>query len=312
MNQRVDSTLADEIDAEVKKLASDPNPMSRYQMANLMSYTLNELQTQKPDLLDKIADVKRCGFGMKPAFTVPMGEVQAYIQAKGSTTARSIVGSRNFMLDTVEVSARPVINLIELQTGVVKMSDLIKQAHEKMEAAHYQLVQKVISESVTSWKTPFYGNGTGIVKATLDEMITFWRRTGNVALLGDIEMVSQLSELTGFKASAENMQFNNEIIKEYNDKGFVGKYMGCDVLSMVNPYMNESDTTPVFDTNKLYILPAAASTDMRPLKVLFEGGVHSTDMMNIDNGCYEVCLRQNIGAGMAYGNRQYMSVYESI
>lgn len=312
MNERVDSKLAEDIDAEVKKLASDPNPMSRYQMANLMSYTINELQVQKPNLLDKIADVKRCGVGMKPAFTVPLGEVHAYIQAKGSTTARSIVGSRNFMLDTVEVSARPVINLVELQTGVVKMSDLIKQAHEKMEAAHYQLVQKVISDSVTSWKTPFYGAGSGIVKATLDEMITFWRRTGNVALLGDYEMISQLSELTGFKAAAEHMQYNNEIIKEQNDKGYIGKYNGCDVISMINPYLNESDTTPVFDTNKLYILPAVANVDMRPLKVLHEGGVHSTDMMNIDNGCYEVCLRQNIGAGMAFGNRQYLSVYESI
>ena len=312
MNERVDSTLAGELDAEVKKLVSDPNPMARYQLANLVSYTINELQVQKPNLLDKIADVKRCGFGMKPSFTMPIGEVHAYIQAKGATTARSIVGSRNFMLDTVEVSARPVINLVELQTGVVKMSDLVKQAHEKMEAAHFQLAQKVINDSVASWKTPFYGAGSGIVKSTLDEMITFWRRTGNVALLGDIEMISQLSELTGFKASAETQQFNNEIIKEYNDKGYIGKYMGCDVLSMVNPYLNESDVTPVFDTNKLYVLPAAASTDQRPLKMLFEGNVHSTDMMNIDNGCYEVCLRQNVGAGMAFGNRQYLSVYESI
>lgn len=312
MNQRVDSTLADEIDAEVKKLASDPSPANRYQMANLMSYTINELQVQKPNLLERIADVKRSAPGVKPAFKVGLGEVHAYIQAKGATTARSIVGSRNFMLDTVEVSARPVVNMIELATGSVKMSDLIKEAHEKMEAAHFQLVQKVISDSVSKWQTPFYGNGTGIVKATIDEMINFWRRTGNVALLGDIEMVAQLSELTGFKASAETQQFNNELIKEFNDKGYIGKYMGCDVLSMTNPYLNETDVTPVFDTNKLYILPAAASVDMRPLKVLFEGNVMSNDLMNIDNGCYEVCLRQHVGAGMAYGNRQYMSVYESI
>lgn len=312
MNQRVDSTLADEIDAEVKKLASDPSPANRYQMANLMSYTINELQIQKPNLLDKIADVKRSAAGVKPAFKVNLGEVHAYVQAKGATTARSIVGSRNFMLDTVEVSARPVVNMVELANGSVKMSDLIREAHEKMEAAHYHLVQKVISDSVTTWKTPFYGNGTGIVKATLDEMINFWRRTGNVALLGDIEMAAQLSELTGFKASAETQQFNNELIKEFNDKGYIGKYMGCDVLAMTNPYLNETDTTPVFDTNKLYILPAAASVDMRPLKVLFEGNVMSNDLMNIDNGCYEVCLRQWVGAGMAFGNRQYMSVYESI
>lgn len=312
MGERVDSTLAEEVDNEVKKLASDPSPANRYLMANIMSYGVNELQKKETNLLDRIADVKRSAYGVKPAFRVNLGEVRAYIQAKGATTARSIVGSRNMMLDTVEVSARPVVNLVELQNGSVKMSELIREAHEKMEAAHYQLVQKVIADSIGTWQTPFYGNGTGIVKATLDEMINFWRRTGNVALLGDIEMISQLSDLTGFKASVEAQQFNNELIKEHNDKGFIGKYNGCDVLAMTNPYMNESDTKPVFDTNKLFILPAAASVDMRPLKVLFEGGVTSHDWMNIDNGCYEVCLRELVGAGMAYGKRQYMSVYESI
>ena len=80
-------------------------------------------------------------------------------------------------------------------------------------------------------------------------------------------------------------------------------------MALTNPYADESATTPVFDTDKMYILPSAASADMRPLKILYEGDVQQTDMLNIDNGCYEVCLRQFVGAAMAHGRRPYMSVY---
>lgn len=311
MSQSVDATQAAEIDKIVMELASDPNPMNRYQLAQILAFGVNELQKQDTNLLQVAADVKRSSIGQKVGFRVNLNDVRAYVQAKGSTTARSIIANKQIVLDTVEVSARPVMNLIELAKGEVKMSDLIREAHERMQSAHYGLIQKVINDSVTEWKTPFYGTGSGLVKTTLDTMLNFWKRTGKVAILGDIEVLSQLSELTGFAAATGEKAFSDQLIGEHNDNGYLGKYNGANVVSLTNPYESESALTPVFDTNKLYMLPAAADASMRPLKVVYEGDVQQTEMLNIDNGCMEVCLRQFVGAGMVHGQRPYMSVYEA-
>lgn len=283
--------------------------MNRYQMAQLMAYGVGEMQKLETNMLTSVADVKRAAIGQKVGFRISLNDVKAYVQAKGSTTARSIVANKQILLDTVEVSARPVMNLIELAQSQIKMSDLIREANDRMLTAQYDLIQRVINDSVTKWATPYYGTGSGVVKTTIDPMLNFWKRTGRVVILGDIEILGKLSELTGFTASTETKQFADELIVEHNANGFLGTYNGAQVVALTNPYADESATTPVFDTDKMYILPSAASADMRPLKILYEGDVQQTDMLNIDNGCYEVCLRQFVGAAMAHGRRPYMSVY---
>ena len=283
--------------------------MNRYQMAQLMSYGVGEMLKLETNMLTTVADVKRCAVGQKVGFRIGLNDVKAYVQAKGSTTARNIVANKQILLDTVEISARPVMNLIELATKQVQMSDLIREAKDRMLAAQYSIVQRVINDGVQNWATPYYGTGTGVVKATLDPMINFWKRIGRVVVMGDIEILGKISELTGFTASTTTKEFSDELINEHNTNGFLGVYNGAQIVALTNPYPDEATTTPVFDTDKLYILPAAASADMRPLKVLLEGDVMQTDALNIDNGCMEVCLRQFVGAGMAHGQRPYMSVY---
>ena len=58
--------------------------------------------------------------------------IRAYIQAKGATTARSKIAEKALTVDTVSVSARPVINFVELRNGM-QMSTLIRDASYQME-----------------------------------------------------------------------------------------------------------------------------------------------------------------------------------
>ena len=90
--------------------------------------------------------------------------------------------------------------------------------------------------------------------------------------------------------------------------GVIGVYYGAKVVNLVNPYMGDN-VTPLINTKRLYILPAAASMDMRPLKVVFEGDVQSTESTNIDDLAYEVRLDQFFGAGIVLGKTPTMSVY---
>ena len=162
--------------------------------------------------------------------------------------------------------------------------------------------------AAANWSTPFYGTGGGVVKAVLNPMIQHWMRTGAVSLLGDIAIISKLAEQTGFTASTTTQQYSPSIIDEYVRSGVIGTYYGAKVINLVNPYLADN-VTPQIDTKKLYILPTAAAADMRPLKVVFEGDVQSTESTNIDDLAYEVRLDQYFGAGIVIGKTPCMSVY---
>ena len=193
------------------------------------------------------------------------------------------------------------------------MADLINDAAYQMELAYYGYIQKVLNDAAQPWAAPYYGTGTGIVKGTLDPMIRHWMRVSGgqaPSILGDIDMVSQLADLTGFTASTTSKQFADAIMLEQNNTGMIGTYLGAKTVNMVNPLIDGTDT-PVLDTNKLFILPGGVSADMRPLKVVFEGDVVSQDAENIDDKTYEVRLDQYFGAGIVKGDRPYLSVYEA-
>ena len=308
----VDSSIAERTNDLIKDQASDPNPHNRYQIAQLVGFAVNEINKPKANWLENVGDVKRVGYGEKAQFKVKQEGIRAFIQAKGSTTARSKVANKTMSLDTVSVSARPVINLVELRTGQAQMSDLIVDAAYQMELAQYGYIQKVLNDAAKNWSAPYYGSGSGIVKATLDPMIRHWMRmSGGAApiILGDINMVSKVADLTGFTASTSAKQFADDIMLEQNAAGFIGVYNGCKVVNLVNPLIDGTDN-PVFDTNKLFLLPGNVDASMRPLKVVFEGDVQSQEETNIDDKTFEVRLDQDFGAAVVYGDRPYVSVYE--
>lgn len=273
-----------------------------------MGYTVNEMIKPQTDWLTHVADVKRVGYGEKAAFRTKLEGVTAFIQAKGATPARSKIAHKQVTLDTIAVSARPVINVYELRTGRVQMADLIRDASYEMHVKQIQYIQQVLNAAATNWESPFHATGSGIVKTALNPQIQHWMRTGAVTVLGDIAIISKLADQTGFTAATSTQQFAPSIIEEVIRTGVVGVYYGAKVVNLVNPYLSDN-VTPIIDTKRLYILPSAASVDMRPLKVLYEGDVQSTESTNIDDLAYEVRLDQWFGAGVVTGKTPAMSVY---
>ena len=189
------------------------------------------------------------------------------------------------------------------------MADLIRDASYEMNVKEIQYIQSVLHSAADNWSTPFYGAGTGIVKSVLNPMIQHWMRTGSVTLLGDVAVISKLAEQTGFTAATATQQYSPSVIEEVMRTGLIGTYYGAKVVTLVNPFLNDN-ITPLIDTRRLYILPSTASSDMRPLKVVYEGSVQSVESTNIDDLAYEIRLDQWFGAGIVTGKTPTMSVYE--
>lgn len=307
-NERVESDKVEEAAQIINVLAQDLNPQNAHEIAQIVAYTVDELQSKSLDFLGLVADTKNIAYGDKAAFKVRTGGIKAYIQAKGATTARSYVADSQILVDTKEISARPAINIVDLRAGRVNMADLIRQANAAMTNKKLVLIESVLHDAIDNFGSPFYGTGTGIVKATLDAQLNYFRRLGPVTILGDNAAVAQLAPLTGMAINANSTQFSGNMIDENNNNGFIGKYSACDVVAMTNAY-EEGATTPILATDWLYILPGGVSADMRNLKVVNEGPVNALPSQNIDDMVYEVRLDQWFGAAFVVGQKPNIGAY---
>ena len=310
-HERIDSKVREDADKLIKDLASDPNPNNKYQISQLVKFAVNDIVKRDTNWLDMIADTKRVGFGDKAEFDVKLPGVRAFIQAKGATTPRTKDSRKGFTMETISISARPFINIVELQNGLANAADLINSASYQMEVGINKHVQDVLLAAAVNWSAPYYGTGsTGVVKATIDPMIIHWiRTTGGAAILGDIAELNKLGPLTGWTSTTNTQQYADQLIVEQNANVFLGTYLGAKAIALTNPFMEDGTDNVVFDAKKLYILPTGVDASMRPLKVVFEGDVFSTEATNINDLSWEIRLDQYFNAGIAYGDRPYMGVY---
>lgn len=309
-NERLDSNVVAEASAICDELVKDLNPTNRHMIAQTVAYTVDNLQQKSLDFLNQVADVKNIAYGDKAVFRFRTGGIHAFIQAKGgSTTARSYVSDRQVTLDTVEISARPAINIYDLRTGKVNMADLIREANAEMTNAKLLKVEQVLHDAIDDYASPFYATGTGIVKATLDSQLVYFDGLGPVTILGDRSAVAQLNAITGFTGNAGTVVQSDDMMNEMNANGFIGRYNGRAVVAMQNGYL-EGTTTPVLNRNWLYILPGGLSADQRNLKVLNEGPVNAFESQNIDDLVYEIRLDQTFGAGFVSGKLPTIGAYK--
>ena len=283
-NERVDYDKIEEANQIVAELTQDLTPQNCHQIGQIVAFTVEELQNKSLDFLGNIADIKNISYGEKAAFKVKTGGIKAYIQAKGSTTARSYVADSQILVETKEISARPAINIVDLRANRVTAAELIREANEVMTNKKLKVVEKVLHDPISTFGSPFYAASTGgLNQATLDAQLLHFRRLGPVTILGDMAAVSQLSPFTGMAVNATpTMQYSGAMLDEHNNNGFIGNYNGCSVVGMTNAY-EEDGVTPVLATDWLYIIPGGASAETRNLKLVNEGGVNSVASQNIDD-----------------------------
>ena len=280
-NERVDSDKIEEANQIVSEMLEDPSKL--HLVGQTVAYTVENLQEKSLDFLGNVADVKNISYGEKAAFKVRQGGIKAVIQAKGATAPRSYVADSQILVETKEIAARPAINIIDLRTGRVQMSDLIRESNEAITEKKLKMAQQVLHAGIATYGSPFYAKSVGSLnQAALDAQLQHFRRFGPVSILGDMAIVSQLAAFTGMAVNPTSMQYSGSLIDERNNNGFIGNYNGCAVIGMTNAY-EEDGITPILNPDWLYILPGGQTAEARNLKLVNEGGVNSMSSQNIDD-----------------------------
>lgn len=309
--ERVDSDKIEQADSIVSELLTDLSPQNAHKIAQIVAFTVEELQQHALDFLSNIADEKNVGYGEKAAFDVRTDGIKAYVQAKGATTARSYIVDRQFLVGTKEISARPAINIVDLKANKFNIADLIRDANEKITEKKIEIVQNVLHAGITPTGSPYYAKSTGSFNpALLDSQVMYFRRLGPVTLLGDIAAVGQLDASAGMTVNATpTWQYSGNMLDQHNSNGFIGKWHGADVVGMTNAY-KEDGVTPVLQTNWIYIIPGGQNVAMRNLKIVNEGGINAMASQNIDDRVYETLLYTWFGAAFVVGKKPTSGAHE--
>ncbi|MEQ6355248.1 hypothetical protein ABNX05_11520 [Lysinibacillus sp. M3] len=289
----------------IKELASNPSPDNRYEIAQIMSYVIDEGLRQRLNYFEALADVKNTGLGEKAQFKVNVNGLKAMFQAKSASTERSKVSSKFVSLDTEEVSVRPVVNFYDLATGKVDLIKIAEQAVIEMEMAIVKRIQDSIYAAFSAMTTPNYAPGSGIVKGTFDPILHAMNRVGGSAsIVGDVEALSKFTAIAGF-----NSNVPDALAVEHNQNGMIGSYLGGKLMKLNNPFVPNSLTETELRKDLIYVIPSGDAS-LRPVKVHFEGGVQTTDApVNINSKEVEFRFDQYVGVG-AVGVRKLLGVYE--
>jgi len=301
-DKKSDPAYKDAID-QIRELASRPTADNRFEIAQIISYAVDTSLNQRVEYLDLIADVKRTEYGIKAEFEIEIDELKAFIQAKGSTTERSKVGKKFATLSTQEVSVRPFVNFHDLAAGKVDIAQLIRRSTDKLENAIVKKVQNVLYAGFSGLSSPNYASGAGVVKANFDPIVMAMSRVGKPAIIGDAVILAKLTANAGF-----NSYVPDQLAVEHNQNGFIGTYIGGNVVKLNNPFEAGSLVNTVLRQDLIYVVPAG-SAEIRPLKVHFEGDVQFMEATNIDDKSYEIRLDKYIGVGLV-GDVKYLGVYE--
>lgn len=289
----------------IKELASNPNPNNTYEIAQILSYVINDGFSRRVEYLEQIADVKRTGIGEKAQFKIEIENLKAMFQAKGATTERSRVSSKYVSLDTDEVSIRPVVDFYELQSGKVDFSKIAQDAIVELELAIVKRIQNTVYDAFSAMSTPNYAQGAGVTKGSFDPILYAMSRVaGSTAVMGDIEALSKITSLAGF-----NNRVPDALAIEHNQNGMLGTYLGANLMKLNNPFAANSLTQTELNKGLIYVLPTG-DVNLRPVKVHFEGGVQAIGApINIDSKQMEMRFDQYVGVATV-GVRKLMGIYE--
>lgn len=303
--QNVEANELKDANEYIKELTSNPNPNNCYEIAQILSYVINDGLVNRVNYIEQIADVKHTGIGEKAQFRIDIDDLKAVFQAKSATTVRSKVSTKYFTMDTDEVSVRPVVNFYDIQTGKVNFNSIAQKAVDRLELAIVKRIQDAVYAAFSTMNTPNYAKGSGVATTAFDPILNAMLRVGgSAAIIGDIEALSKFTALTGF-----NDKVPDQYIIEHNQNGMIGTYKGGRLVKLNNPFQTNSLTETELRKDLIYVLPTGAE-ELRPVKVQFEGGVQSIGApVNINSKELEMRFDQYVGVA-AIGVRKLMGVYE--
>jgi hypothetical protein len=230
------------------------------------------------------------------------------IQAANGDVAFPVWRTERYSVATETISGGYAMDYRRLQMGDMEWEGAgLEQVRTDIRNKAQTYVLKKVFDSVKGAKgVKFYSEGSGIVKAELDRIITCVRRFGNVTLTGDYSMVSQLNGVAGYEGSNPSWTgVSQKTMDEIRKTGLLGVYNGAAVVEIRNafdetrPLPSNDGFETLFPQGCMFVLPSGAQTS--PIRSWTRGGLMSVSGTDVKTGRHLTRFDLEIAADVERG-----------
>jgi hypothetical protein len=309
-----------EIDAKSPELAEARETMkdlaSRYvdtkdkgirtEMGEILTTVVNQTFQQKTNYVDLFADTARTGINVKQNFEYIQDGTFAEFTAKGVAGERGTISKVYDTIKTKHLTTRPYIQWLDLKSGRINFDDIVVKSTEKLETKMVQDIEATMYNAFSTFASPNYETGSGIIQTLLKGQIDAFSRAsnGSVSLIGDVTALNGIDSISGWSS-----KLPESLALEYNRDRFIGVFHGANVVQLPNPFVAGSLTNTVLRTDLLYIVPSG-DANSKPLKVQFEGDIYFREKEDFETGDYEMMMGMIYGAKVLSIGPVYMGMYK--
>lgn len=282
---------------------SELNAMRRYIIEPLLLDEINLLgifgNYQALAFGDSIERETSVLAGEKSRIQAPNGDVTFPTWMRDTYAVPSVTISGGYAVDYRAISLG---DMAKENTGMEQVRTDIRN-----NAALY-VVKKVYSAIKAATGVKYFAEEAGIVKTSLDRIVTAVRRFGPTSILGSYAVVSQLNGFAGWSDSTNTYHgIADAAMEEIRRDGMLASYNGSFVREIPSPF-NLSKTTTVsgnktFETlmpdGLMLVLPTGGNS---PVMTWSRGGLTSLTGNDISTGRVMTRFDLEIAADVAKGH----------
>lgn len=235
-------------------------------------------EVQQVNVGEKIVFKQRTGVNRGKRFVTVAGEYGTY--------RTFIVDSRDITMSPRVYAGAAILELGDFLAGRVDMAELMDIIIEGLSDSIYKEVQGALKAAINAEDRPAANKATaaGFDAAQFDKLINTVSAYGDsVSIYCTRAFASTLCNMPGWAATAHPMTALSDY-DEVKNKGYVGRYKGCDVVLLSQSFADEANSINVVDEQYAYIIPAGKE---KPVKIGIEGGT-LIDEQRLQDGSIEI------------------------
>ena len=220
---------------------------------------------------------------------------------------------RTFNLDSKDITMNPrvyagaaILELGDFLCGRVDMAELMDIILEGLSDSIYNEVQNALVATFNDDEMPANNKGeaAGFDATVMDRIISSVEAYGeSVTIYCTKAFASKMYNVPGFVGNATPTTALQDFV-DVRERGFIGKYKGCDIVLLKQSFEDEENTEKVVKEEYAYIMPAGRE---KPVKIGIEGGT-LVDEQRLQDGSFEVSAQHMFDVAVVRKN--YWGIYK--
>lgn len=272
----------------------------KLEVFELMTTMLDEILPRRVyDVIGNFADIKQFGHSDKPRFTLKKGRknVKRFVTRVAAAGVYERVRLDKGYLD-VETYAHggAVYQTLEgFLAGREDISEVFNTLLEGLEESIYEDIMTALKGTIDELPTANKTAGA-FSAAEFKKILAVVRAYGTPTIFCTQTFAANLTPDSGYIGDVDKA--------EMREQGYIGKYLGADIVILPQSYKDLDNSEEVIDSNYCYIMPGGANNE-KPVKVALEGDTLVREMEREDWST-EIQMYRKLGVAIANTNHYGM------